>query len=60
MHKVPTNILKTNYLKVLLLLLYEPWAILTVCFFFYSGQLYICSARHPEKSQGPRGAGQQD
>lgn len=25
-----------------------------------SGQLYICPARHPEKSQGPGGAGQQD
>lgn len=34
---------------------------LTPCFFFFSaGQLYICPARHPEESQGPGGAGQQD
>lgn len=29
-------------------------------FFLFLGQLYICTAGHPEESQGPGGAGQQD
>lgn len=53
--------IKDQLFKGILLLLHEPRAFLTVRFFFCSsGQLYICSARHPEKSQGPGGAGQQD